>query len=57
MQYQPPKIVDLGPIAGHTFMAVPPGCTSNCVSHKGFYNANTPDGSDNELSSSDGGPG
>lgn len=57
MKYQPPQIVDLGPIAGHTY-SVPPGCTDNCVSHKGFTNPNTPDNStDQELSSSDGGPG
>lgn len=57
MKYEPPTIVDLGPIAAHTF-SVPPGCTDNCVSHKGFTNPNTPDNStDQELSSSDGGPG
>lgn len=62
--YEPPEIVDLGPIAAHTF-ATPPGCdpaiplvkNGGCNgSHKGFTNLNTPDGSDAELSSSDGGP-
>lgn len=54
MKYEPPTIVDLGPIAAHTF-SVPPGGDR---SHKGFTNCNSPDNStDCELSSSDGGPG
>jgi hypothetical protein len=53
VRYEVPEIVDLGSIADHTFMPVPPGCGPGghpCVSHKGFFNANTPDGSDSELS-------
>jgi hypothetical protein len=61
-QYEPPRIVDLGPIAEHTFMPTPPGCGGftndrECRDHKGYTNIYTPDGSDAELSSSNGGPG
>ena len=57
--YEAPQVRDYGSISAHTFMPVPPGCDPNipggpsqggCSSHKGFYNPNTPDGSDAELS-------
>ena len=62
MRYASPRIVDLGPIAEYTFMPTPVGCggftnDKPCVGHKGATNPFTPDGSDAELSHSDGGPG
>ncbi len=50
--YEAPQIRDYGSIAAHTFMPVPPGCTPgvDCSGHKGFFNPETPDGSDAELS-------
>jgi hypothetical protein len=50
--YERPEVLDFGSIADHTFMPVPPGCTPgvDCSSHKGFFNPETPDGSDSELS-------
>ena len=51
MRYERPEVVDFGSIAQHTFMPVPPGCDpADCSGHKGFFNPETPDGSDNELS-------
>ena len=51
IRYERPEIVDFGSIADHTFMPVPPGCNpGECSGHKGFFNPDTPDGSDNELS-------
>ncbi|MGH3004317.1 MAG: hypothetical protein ACRDOS_00120 [Gaiellaceae bacterium] len=49
--YEVPQVRDYGSIAAHTFMPVPPGCApADCAGHKGFFNPETPDGSDAELS-------
>jgi hypothetical protein len=56
--YETPQVRDYGSIAAHTFMPTPPGCDptiptvrdGGCAGHKGFFNPETPDGSDAELS-------